>query len=70
MLSDPDYWNQILDSYLGMVIKEQKMMNELRQALEKPFAANNASTEVRQTFIICSSYSILVSSSRTLLLFY
>lgn len=37
MLSDPDYWNQTIDIYLTRLISEQRMVNKLREALEKPF---------------------------------
>jgi hypothetical protein len=37
MLADPDWWNQTLDIVLTQLISEQRMVNKLRQALEKPF---------------------------------
>ena len=38
LLSDPDFWNQRIDEYATKAIREQKMVNKLREALDKQFA--------------------------------
>ncbi|KAF9565949.1 Intermediate filament protein [Mortierella alpina] len=35
LLSDPDYWNQNVDLYIGKAIQEQNMVKKLREALKQ-----------------------------------
>ncbi|KAG0369064.1 Intermediate filament protein [Gamsiella multidivaricata] len=35
LLSDPDYWNQNVDLYIGKAIREQNMVKKLREALKQ-----------------------------------
>ncbi|KAF9968085.1 Intermediate filament protein [Mortierella alpina] len=35
LLSDPDYWNQNVDLYIGKAIQEQNMVKKLREALNQ-----------------------------------
>ncbi|KAF8939237.1 Intermediate filament protein [Dissophora ornata] len=35
LLSDPDYWNQNVDLYIGKAIREQNMVKKLREALRQ-----------------------------------
>ncbi|KAF9980353.1 Intermediate filament protein, partial [Mortierella antarctica] len=35
LLSDPDYWNQNVDVYIGKAIQEQNMVKKLREALNQ-----------------------------------
>ncbi|KAN0065083.1 tRNA (guanine-N(7)-)-methyltransferase (tRNA(m7G46)-methyltransferase) [Thecaphora frezii] len=44
MLSDPDFWNALLDRKAGDVIHEQKLVNKLREALDKQDAGSSAPT--------------------------
>ncbi|KAG0241286.1 Intermediate filament protein [Mortierella sp. GBA43] len=45
LLSDPDYWNQNVDYYIGNAIREQNMVKKLREVL-KHHAANMDSEPV------------------------
>ncbi|GAA5905254.1 Mdm1p [Sporobolomyces salmoneus] len=35
MLGDPDFWNRIIDDKAGNAIRDQKMVNQFREALDK-----------------------------------
>ncbi|KAI8092564.1 PXA domain-containing protein [Halteromyces radiatus] len=35
MLADPDFWNQTIDTQLGMALREQKMVRQLREVLDR-----------------------------------
>ncbi|KAI9308239.1 PXA domain-containing protein [Cunninghamella echinulata] len=35
MLADPDFWNQTIDTQLGNVLREQKMVRQLREVLDR-----------------------------------
>ncbi|GAA5874051.1 hypothetical protein JCM1840_006129 [Sporobolomyces johnsonii] len=35
MLGDPDFWNRIIDDKAGSAIRDQKMVNQFREALDK-----------------------------------
>jgi sorting nexin-25 len=49
LLAEPDFWNQNIDLFASNAIKEQKMVNKLREALEKPFSESKNSSLKRKS---------------------
>ncbi|GAA5932311.1 Mdm1p [Sporobolomyces koalae] len=47
MLGDPDFWNRIIDDKAGNAIRDQKMVNQFRQALDQqaPAAVGSRGTQ-------------------------
>ncbi|KAI8968665.1 PXA domain-containing protein [Pilobolus umbonatus] len=48
MVSDPDFWNQTMETYLGQAIIEQKMVRQLREVLNRH--STNEMEEVMSLF--------------------
>ncbi|ORX92016.1 hypothetical protein K493DRAFT_286165 [Basidiobolus meristosporus CBS 931.73] len=46
VLSDPDLWNRIIDTNTTYLIREQKMVNKLRAALNKQAAHEETSSQI------------------------
>ncbi|EPQ26901.1 uncharacterized protein PFL1_05536 [Pseudozyma flocculosa PF-1] len=47
MMSDPDFWNALLDQKAGAVMHEQKLVSKLREALDKQDAGGSSSSAVQ-----------------------
>ncbi|KAF9582865.1 Intermediate filament protein, partial [Lunasporangiospora selenospora] len=54
LLSDPDFWNQNVDLYIGKAIREQNMVKKLREALKKH--TDNMGTDPRALDSPSSAY--------------
>ncbi|KAI9483361.1 MAG: PXA domain-containing protein [Benjaminiella poitrasii] len=69
MLADPDFWNQMIDTYLGKAIMEQKMVKQLREVLDRHSTTHDGidPEDIMDDFLQTSKKKISKKSSTSIL---